>query len=109
VDAALDVATAVGQFASGDIVGGIGSAISGIAKGVKALFGESAEEKAFKERIKKTNEDAYLGEFKINELYRERALEQIRMNETRLVGIAKETAELNKQKNEVAQQFLDLE
>jgi tape measure domain-containing protein len=96
-DAAMDISTSVGQFASGDILSGIGSAISGIAKLASSIFGNAAAEKRKKE-VEEFNNRVYTGEFEINRLYRERELSQIRINKLRLEGIEAERKLLEEQK-----------
>lgn len=108
VDAAGDIATSIGKFATGDIAGGIGSAISGVSKLIKLAFGESPEEKAFKERLRKLESDSFTGEFAINELYRERLRDQVRINELRIEGIKKETALLQAQKAAIDKDFQEV-
>jgi tape measure domain-containing protein len=83
------------------IFGGVVSIVGGIAKGISSLFGESEEEKRRKAEYRKFLDGIYTGEFQINQLYRERELTQVRLNDLRLQGAKQELEVLQKQKTEI--------
>jgi hypothetical protein len=83
------------------VFGGVVSLVGGIAKGISSLFGESEEEKRRKAEYRQFLENIYTGEFQINQLYRERELTQVRLNDLRLQGAQQELSVLQKQKTEI--------
>lgn len=83
-----DVANAFASFASGasgDIIGGLGSAVSAISKVVKLISGEEE-----RQRERERQKLIFEGELAINALYRDRVLEQARLNKLKLEGIKAE-------------------
>lgn len=94
-------ASAVASFAAGDIIGGITNTISVIA-GLFSLGKKAREERKRQEKeVEEFYTRIFTGEQEINRLYRERALEQIRINKLRIQGIADEKALLEAQKIQV--------
>jgi hypothetical protein len=83
------------------VFGGVVSLVGGIAKGISSLFGESEEEKRRKAEYQQFLTNIYTGEFQINQLYRERELTQVRLNDLRLQGAKQELEVLQKQKTEI--------
>jgi len=105
MEIAGDAINAIGQFATGNIVGGIQSAISAIA-GIFNAGKRAREERLRRQReLEEFNTRLYVGEQEINALYRERLRDQIRLNQLRVEGLEKERELLLKQKDEVAKQF----
>jgi hypothetical protein len=92
----------------GDILGqissvvGIAGAVGGVVGSIAGLFSRQAEEeKRFQEQYKQFLTNIYTGEFQINQLYRERELTQVRLNDLRLQGAKQELEVLQKQKGEI--------
>lgn len=100
-DVASNVALALANFASGNILGGISASIAAIL-GVFKLVSDArkSEVKAQKE-MEEFNLKVLQGEFDINTLYRERAAQQAKINQLRIKGITDEARALkqNQQSN----------
>lgn len=97
--------SAIGQFASGDIPGAVASAL----KAITGIFNigkkQREEQRKRKEEMESFLLAQFQGEQEINELYRERAREQIKINKYRLEGLKAEHDLLVKQKGDIALQF----
>lgn len=107
-DAAADIGMSVAQFASGDILGGIQSAISGISKIVTLAKSVKEENAKARAEVKKFNDEVYLGGIKYNQLLRERLDLEQQIGETSLdyykrkqEAIAKEKADIQKEYDEL--------
>lgn len=98
-------AGAVASFASGNIIGGITKTIGVIT----SLFnlGKKARERRKKEQEELDNFvlNQFKGEQEINRLYRERALEQVKLNKLRIQGLNDERALLLAQKDQIAANY----
>lgn len=84
LDLASDVSKTLGSFASGDIVGGV-MGVVGVISSVIGMMGASAE------ASQKYYYDAILGEQKLNEALRERALLNAKINKTAIEAAAAQT------------------
>jgi len=102
---AANAAGAIAQFASGNIIGGIGSAVSAIV----GLFsiGKKAKEsrKQAEQEILDFNQRILSGEIDITQEYRNRQREQAKLNELKLEGLQSEKRLLEEQKNAILSQY----
>lgn len=88
---------ALASFASGDIIGGIANTVKAIT-GIFSIGKKAREsERKANEAVAKFNLGVLLGEVAVNELYRARAREQVRLNQLKLKGIAEESRLLKEQ------------
>lgn len=105
VGVAGDAATAVGKFASGDIIGGIASTVKAIT-GIFAIGQKAREsERKAQEEIAAFNNRILAGEIDITQQYRERQREQAKLNKLKLEGLKTEKEILQQQKAAAAEQF----
>jgi len=102
---ASSVAGAIAQFASGDILGGIGSVVSA----VTSIFNMGARARERRRQQQQEIENfltaQFVGEQEINLLYQERERAQIRLNKLRVQGLEDERALLERQRDEVATNY----
>jgi hypothetical protein len=97
VGIAGDAAGAIGKFAAGDIVGGIASTVKAIT-GILSIGAKSREsERKAREEVAKFQQGLLFGELAVNELYRERARQQVLINKLKLQGLADESKLLKEQ------------
>lgn len=93
----FDVGSGAARIASGDILGGISSMVSGIS----SIFAMGKKTKAENEKVRKQLEanerKSYLAEFEINELYRQRYEWAKKIGESTLQHIQRQGEELDKQ------------
>jgi hypothetical protein len=104
-DVAASAATAIAQFAAGDYVGAIASAVQTVSK--LFSFGRRAREESrrYQQELQEFNTRVFIGEQEINLLYQERTREQIRLNKLRLQGLQDEKQLLLEQKQVIKSQF----
>jgi hypothetical protein len=102
---ASDAINAVGQFMTGNIVGGIASAVSAIA-GV-FNFGRRAREERLRHQkeLEEFNTRLFVGEQEINTLYRERLRDQVLLNKLRIEGLEDEKKLLLNQRDLIKDQY----
>jgi hypothetical protein len=99
------VLSSFASFASGDIVGGITSAIQAIA-GIFNLGKKAREEgRQHRKEVDDFLTAQFIGESEINLLYEQRVREQVKLNKLRLDGLRDEKALLLQQKNDLQKQY----
>lgn len=117
-----NISTAISQInqASKAGGGGFGSMLSPLSAIVSTVFSLAGTIISLFQQSKKRKEEAkkaldefiltqYIGEQEINELYRQRAREQVKLNKTRLQGIEDERALLKKQADEYKTQIATIQ
>ncbi|MDN3657958.1 hypothetical protein QWZ08_20055 [Ferruginibacter paludis] len=84
-------ASAIGNFASGNIIGGIASTVQAIT-GIFSIGAKSREsERKANAEVASFQQTVMFGELAVNELYRERARQQVLLNKLKLQGLADES------------------
>lgn len=98
---ASNAAASFASFSTGDVAGGITSAVSSLSGIIKLVGGafSNADVAAYQKQVDDFNRGILLGEEKVNELYRQRTLEQAKLNKLKLQGLQDEATvlEANKQ------------
>jgi tape measure domain-containing protein len=97
VDIAGSAITALGQFAAGDILGGISSAVSVVTKVLSIGKKNREESRRHQKEVEEFNMRVFTGEQDINLLYQQRAREQVKINKLRLEGLQDERKLLEQQ------------
>lgn len=102
---AASAGTAIGQFASGNILGGISSVVKAIS-GIFSISKKVREsERKAKEEIEEFNMRILAGEIDITQQYRERQREQVKLNQLRIKGLEDEKKLLQLQKQATLDQY----
>jgi hypothetical protein len=102
---ASNAADAAAKFASGDIGGGIQSAVKAIV-GVFQIGAKAREsERQAMEEMTEFQDQLLTGEQAINAEYRERQREQVKLNKLRLQGLEDERKILNEQRDATKEQY----
>ena len=107
-DAAADIGMSVAQFASGDILGGISSAISGITKIVKLAKSVKEENAKARAEVQKFNDELYIGGLKYNQLLRERLDLEQQIGETSLDYYKRKQEAIAKEKSDIQKEYDEL-
>lgn len=93
----FDIGSGAARMMSGDILGGI----TGMVSGIGSLFSMGKKVKAENAKVRKQVEDnerkAYLAEYTINELYRQRYEWSKKIGESTLANLARQGEELERQ------------
>jgi hypothetical protein len=93
---ASSAASAIAQFASGNIVGGIASTVKAVV-GIFSIGKRARESRRAAEKELQAFQDQVLqGEIDVNQLYRQRSIEQAKINKLKLDGLKAEFDALKK-------------
>lgn len=105
VDVATSLVTAIGQFASGDILGAVSSVVSAVV-GIFSIGKKVKESRRLAQaEIDEFNAHILSGEIEITQEYRERQREQAKLNKLKLEGLLAEKKLLQEQKQATLDQY----